>query len=292
MLVRRRPPNPAIRVAHMSYKTCMADAEPDNILEEIIWHKDTEVSAMREKTSLLQLKGQVQAAPPPLDFWAALRQPPTTPGVIAEVKKASPSQGVFREDFDPVAIAQSYAQNGAACLSVLTDRKFFQGSFENLALVRQAVDLPLLCKDFVLYPYQIYLARAYGADAILLIAAVLSDQDLQYFLKITHALGMNALVEVHSASELERVLALEDIRLVGINNRDLATFETTIDTTCGLMRDFGDRLQNILVVSESGIHQPSDLQRVAQAGAAAVLIGESLIRQADPGQALQRLVSI
>ncbi|NJR69078.1 MAG: indole-3-glycerol phosphate synthase TrpC [Synechococcales cyanobacterium CRU_2_2] len=298
MQIRRRPPNPEIRVAQMSYKTCMADAEPDNILEEIIWHKDTEVSVMRDKTSLQVLQGRIQSAPAPLDFLAGLkvRQKPgssaaSSPSVIAEIKKASPSRGVFREDFDPVAIAQAYAQNGAACLSVLTDQKFFQGSFDNLSRVREAVDLPLLCKDFVLYPYQIYLARTCGADAVLLIAAVLSDQDLQYFLKITHSLGMNALIEVHSAPELERVLALEGVRLVGINNRDLTTFETRLETTCELLQAFGDRLQDILVVSESGMHEPDDLRRVAQAGAAAVLVGESLIRQPDPGQALAQLMS-
>ncbi len=290
MRVRRRPPNPAIRVDTMSYKTCMAEAEPDNILEEIIWFKDYEVSVMREKTPLAMLKGRVMAAAKPLDFVARLKQAPTTPGVIAEVKKASPSKGVFREDFDPEAIARAYEANGATCLSVLTDRKFFQGSFENLGLVRQAVNLPLLCKDFVLYPYQIYLARAYGADAVLLIAAVLSDQDLQYFLKITHALGMNALIEVHSAEELERVLQLDGVRLIGINNRDLTTFETTLDTTCGLLETYGDRLQDIVVVSESGMHQPADLTRVATAGATAVLVGESLIKQPDPGAALVELV--
>ena len=290
MQVRRRPPNPAIRVASMSYQTCMADAEPDNILEEIIWYKDYEVSVMREKMPLRMLQARIQSAAKPLDFLMRLRQAPTHPGVIAEIKKASPSKGVFREDFDPEAIAQSYAENGAACLSVLTDRKFFQGSFENLGLVRKAVDLPLLCKDFVLYPYQIYLARAYGADAVLLIAAVLPDQDIQYFLKIIHRLGMNALIEVHSEEELNRILSLDEVRLVGINNRDLTTFETSLETTCRLLSDYGDRLQDIVVVSESGMGAPADLQRVAEAGAAAVLVGESLIRQPEPGIALQHLV--
>ncbi len=289
MLIRRRPPNPAVRVANMDYKTCMADAEPDNILEEIVWHKEYEVAVLREQTPLAKLKPLVAAQAAPLDFVARLRQAPTTPAVIAEVKKASPSKGVFREDFDPVAIAQAYAANGAACLSVLTDRKFFQGSFENLGLVRQAVELPLLCKDFVLYPYQIYLARAYGADAVLLIAAVLSDQDLQYFLKIVHSLAMNALIEVHTAQELERVLALDGVRLIGINNRNLKTFQTSLDNTCGLMDQYRSRLQDILVVSESGIHGPDDLQTVLHAGAEAVLVGESLVRQPDPGLALRTL---
>jgi indole-3-glycerol phosphate synthase len=290
MKIRRRPLNPAVRVADMSFKTSLQQDQPDNILEEIVWHKEHEVDQLREQTPLIQLKGRVQAVAAPLDFLARLKAQPTRPSVIAEVKKASPSKGVFREDFDPVVIAQSYAAHNAACLSVLTDAKFFQGSFENLALVRQAVDLPLLCKDFVLYPYQIYLARSYGADAVLLIAAILSDQDLQYFLKIAKALGMTALVEVHTAEELERVIALEGLELVGINNRDLATFQTTLDTTCNLLRDYGDRLKDITIVSESGMHQPADLQRVAAAGVTAVLVGESLIRQPDPGAALTALV--
>lgn len=291
MQIRRRPLNPAIRVATMSYKTCLANDKADNILEEIVWYKEYEVAQLREKTPLSQLQAKVKAMPPPLDFATALRQGPTTPSVIAEVKKASPSRGVFREDFDPVAIAQAYAAHGAACLSVLTDHQFFQGSFENLTRIRQAVDLPLLCKDFVIYPYQIYQARVCGADAVLLIAAVLSDQDLRYFLKITHALGMQALVEVHSADELERVLNLPDLTLVGINNRDLTTFHTTLAVTCSLLNDYGDRLGALTIVSESGMHQAADLQRVAAAGATAVLVGESLIRQPDPGAALVALTS-
>lgn len=289
MKIRRRPLNPAVRVADMSFKTSLQQDEPDNILEEIVWHKETEVDQLREQTPLLLLQGRVQAAPAPLDFLGRLKAQPTTPSVIAEVKKASPSQGIFRPDFDPVAIAQSYSANNAACLSVLTDAKFFQGSFENLALIRKAVDLPLLCKDFVLYPYQIYLARSYGADAILLIAAVLSDADLQYFLKIVKALGMTALVEVHDAPELERVLALQGVELLGINNRDLTTFQTSLETTCNLLKEYGDRLQGITVVSESGLHKAADLRQVAAAGAQAVLIGESLIRQPDPGLALATL---
>lgn len=290
MKIRRRPVNPAVRVAELSFKTSLQQDEPNNILEEIVWYKEAEVDHLRDKTPLFQLKGRVQAAPTPLDFLGRLQSQPTTPSVIAEVKKASPSKGLFREDFDPVAIAQSYAANNAACLSVLTDSKFFQGSFENLARIRKAVDLPLLCKDFILYPYQIYLARSYGADAVLLIAAVLSDADLQYFLKIVKALGMTALVEVHDAPELERVLELQGVELVGINNRDLTTFNTTLDTTCDLMAQYRDRLQGITIVSESGMHHSADLKRVSEAGAAAVLVGESLIRQADPGAALTALV--
>lgn len=293
MQIRRRPPNPAVAVQELRYQVPTPDDAPRNILEEIVWHKETEVDQLREYLSLNELRSKIQDMPPPRDFLAALRQPPKPPAVIAEVKKASPSKGVLREDFDPVAIAQAYEQGGASCLSVLTDKKFFQGGFDNLNAVRQAVDLPLLCKDFILYPYQMYYARLHGADAVLLIAAILSDRDLQYFLKIVAGLGMTALIEVHTAEELERVLALEGVTLVGINNRNLEDFSVTLDTTCNLLATYQSALQarNILVVSESGLFTPADLQRVSHAGASAVLIGESLVKQPDPGAALSALVS-
>lgn len=291
MQIRRRPPNPAITVANMQYKTCMADDKPLNILEEIVWHKEVEVAQWRNRLPLQELKQQITTAPPPRDFLAALRQSPQQPAIIAEVKKASPSKGVLRADFDPVAIAQAYERGGAACLSVLTDSKFFQGSFDYLTAIRQAVDLPLLCKDFIIYAYQIYLARARGADAILLIAAILSDQNLQYFLKIAHGLGLNALIEVHTAAELERVLLLADARLVGINNRDLKTFSVSLDTTVQLLETYRAQIEakSLLLVSESGIHTPEDLGTIAEAGAGAALVGESLVRQADPEVALRSL---
>ncbi|WP_338462211.1 indole-3-glycerol phosphate synthase TrpC [Synechococcus elongatus IITB7] len=290
MEVRRRPPNPAVHVASLTYQVKVPGSSPSNILEEIVWYKEREVSAWREQLPLQQLQAQVrQLTQTPRDFLAALRQAPSQPAVIAEVKKASPSKGVLREDFDPVAIAQAYAANGAACISVLTDEKFFQGSFANLQRVRAAVDVPLLCKDFVIYPYQIYKARLLGADAVLLIAAILSDADLRYFLKIAHSLGLNALVEVHSLSELERVLALDDLRLVGINNRNLKTFVTDLAVTDHLAAQCRDR--DLLLVSESGLFTGADLDRVSQAGARAVLIGESLVKQPDPGLALQQLLS-
>ena len=214
--------------------------------------------------------------------------------MIAEIKKASPSKGVIREDFDPVAIAKSYQQGGASCLSVLTDKKFFQGSFDNLSKVRDVVDLPLLCKDFVIYPYQIYLARYYGADAVLLIAAVLSDQDLQYFLKIAKVLGMTALIEVHTLEELDRVLTLDGVNLIGINNRNLEDFSVDLQTTCQLLQSRQSQFQSrdILVVSESGLYTREDISLVTQAGAKAVLIGESLIKQPDPGVALNQLIAV
>jgi indole-3-glycerol phosphate synthase len=292
MQIRRRSPSPAIAVSILRYQTVVPDAEPNNILEEIVWQKEVEVQQMREKLPLRELQHQALSAPPTRDFVAALRQGKTKPALIAEVKKASPSKGVFREDFDPVAIAQSYQQGGATCLSVLTDVKFFQGSFDNLAKVRSAVDLPLLCKEFVIYPYQMYLARIHGADAILLIAAILSDQDLQYFLKIAKNLKMAALIEVHSLAELDRVLALDGVSLVGINNRNLEDFSVDLQTTCQLLATRGSQLQekNILVVSESGLHNPDDLSLVLRAGASAVLIGESLVKQPDPGAAIAHIL--
>ncbi|WP_341530451.1 indole-3-glycerol phosphate synthase TrpC [Nostoc sp. UHCC 0302] len=292
MQIRRRPPNPAIDVSVLRYQVAVPDAAPTNILEEIVWQKEVEVDQMRERVPLLQLRKQALSAPPTRDFVAALKQGKTKPALIAEVKKASPSKGILREDFDPVAIALSYQEGGASCLSVLTDVKFFQGSFDNLALVRDAVDLPLLCKDFIIYPYQMYLARVKGADAILLIAAILSDQDLQYFIKIAHNLKMAALIEVHSLAELDRVLALDGVSLVGINNRNLEDFSVDLQTTCQLLATRGSQLQDrkILVVSESGLHNPDDLSLVEKAGASAVLIGESLVKQPNPNLAIAQLL--
>jgi indole-3-glycerol phosphate synthase len=291
MQIRRRRPNPAIAVSTVRYQAAILDAQANNILEEIVWHKEEEVDQMREKLSLQQLQRQVFEAPPTRDFVAALRQGKTKPALIAEVKKASPSKGILREDFDPVEIALKYQKGGASCISVLTDEKFFSGSFENLARVRAKVDLPLLCKDFVIYPYQMYMARVRGADAVLLIAAILSDQDLQYFVKIAKTLKMAALIEVHTLAELERVLTIDGVSLVGINNRNLEDFSVDLQTTCELLAAKGNQLQerNILVVSESGLHTPEDLTLVQQAGVSAVLIGESLVKHPDPQEAIATL---
>lgn len=290
MEIRRRQPNPAAGVDILRFQVVMPDAKPRHILEEIVWHKETEVDQLREKLPLADLQRQVKATPP-RDFVAALRQGKTQPALIAEVKKASPSLGVLREDFDPVVIALSYEQGGATCLSVLTDERFFQGSFDNLTKIRAAVNLPLLCKDFILYPYQMYLARVRGADAVLLIAAILSDQDLQYFVKIANVLQMATLIEVHNLEELDRVLALDGVTLVGINNRNLEDFSVDLQTTCELLLKRGPEMQSrgILVVSESGLHTLENLTLVAKAGAEAVLIGESLIKQPDPGAAIAAL---
>ena len=292
MEIRRRPPNPAIKVAHLEYAIPHEDAEPRHILERIVWEKDREVTAARERVSLLKLQQQVAELPATRDFVAALRASCRKPAVIAEVKKASPSKGVIREDFDPEAIARGYAAGGASCLSVLTDKQFFQGGFEVLVQVRQVVELPLLCKDFILSPYQLYQARAAGADAALLIAAILSDQDLAYLLKAARSLGLAVLVEVHDAAEMERVLALDGVDLIGINNRDLASFHTDLATTEQLMATYGEqvRAKGALLVSESGLFTRDDLDRVVSAGADAVLVGEALMRQADVTAALETLI--
>ncbi len=295
MQIRRRCPNPTIAVEYLRYQTKVPDAEPQHILEEIVWHKEVEVERWREKLPLLELQHQLKEAAPTRDFVAALRSASTQPALIAEVKKASPSKGVICENFDPVAIAQSYAAGGAACLSVLTDAKFFQGSFDYLQQIRDAVDLPLLCKDFVIYPYQIYRARLHGADAVLLIAAILSDKDLRYFTKVAATVGMAVLIEVHTLEELDRVLGLPDPQpqrqMIGINNRNLETFSVDLNTTAELLGARSQQLQaqQLLVVSESGLHSRADLDRVQQAGAGAVLIGESLVKQPDPAAAIVQM---
>ncbi|AGF53154.1 indole-3-glycerol phosphate synthase [Synechocystis sp. PCC 6803] len=291
MEIRRRPPNPPIKVDILQYQIKHPEAAPRHILEEIVWHKEKEVAQRRELVPLVKLQSLVKDMTPPLDFVGALRQSPRQPALIAEVKKASPSKGIIRADFDPVAIAKAYEAGGANCLSVLTDEKFFQGSFENLQLVRSAVQLPLLCKEFIIYPYQIYLARSRGADAVLLIAAILSDKDLRYFLKIIEGLGMAALVEVHTLEEMDRVLALDGVQLIGVNNRNLQTFTVDLQTTEDLFAQRREQLTqgDITLVSESGIYELADLQRLQQAGARAVLVGESLVKQPDPQQAIAAL---
>lgn len=291
MQIRRRPPIPTFAISHLSYEISVPGATPNNILEEIVWHKETEIDRLREKTPLKELQKKVQEIPPPRNFLQALKQGKTNPAVIAEVKKASPSKGIIKENFDPVEIALSYEKGGASCLSVLTDEKFFQGSFANLAKIREVVELPLLCKEFIIYPYQIYLARSYGADAVLLIAAILNDKDLQYFLKIINKLGMTALIEVHTIEELDRVLKLQGVQLVGINNRNLENFTVDLQTTVNISQARQTELEkyDILLVSESGLHNREHINLVKTAGAKAVLIGESIVKQADPGAGIQSL---
>ena len=294
MKIRRLQPNPSVSVASLQYQIKTPESEPRNILEKIVWHKEAEVTRMREAVPLQQLQQQVQGLPATKGFAKALRDQSQrqAPAIIAEVKKASPSKGIIREDFDPVAIARSYESGSATCLSVLTDSEFFQGSFDYLAQIRQSVDLPLLCKEFIIYPYQIYKARLMGADAILLIAAILSDKDLNYFVKIAKMLGLDALVETHTAEEFERVLSIEGVALVGINNRNLEDFSVNLSTTEQIMATYGEQLQQrqISIVSESGLHTPEDVETVANAGAQAILVGESLMKQPDPGKAIAPLL--
>jgi indole-3-glycerol phosphate synthase len=288
-----RSPNLSFATLEQSAQVAEPETSPRHILEKIVWHKQQEITQMHRNLPLAELQDRVSNAPSPRDFPLALQQISSQPSLIAEVKKASPSKGVIRADFDPVEIAQAYERGGAACLSVLTDRKFFQGSFDNLVAIRQRVELPLLCKEFIIDPYQIYLARVAGADAVLLIAAILSDQELQEFLQVIQSLGMNALVEVHTLAELDRVLALSGVRLVGVNNRNLEDFTVDIGTTQQLLTKRREQLHNldITLVSESGLYTPADLALVAEAGARTVLIGESLVKQTDLEQAVSSLIN-
>ncbi|KYC38046.1 indole-3-glycerol phosphate synthase [Scytonema hofmannii PCC 7110] len=268
--------------------------KPRHILEEIVRYKQQEVSKRRELLPFPNLLNQIATAPSVRDFLFALQNNSKKPSLIAEVKKASPSKGVICADFDPVKIAQAYERGGASCLSVLTDEKFFQGSFRNLQVIRQKVTLPLLCKEFIIDAYQIYLARVSGADAILLIAAILSDDTLQEFINLARYLGMSVLIEVHTLTELDRVLALSNVQLVGINNRNLEDFTVDLEITQHLLAQRGEKLDSmdITVVSESGLYTSADLDLVAQAGAKAVLVGESLVKQKNLEQAVKVLLNL
>ena len=292
MEIRRRPPNPKVKVANLEYAIPHKESEPRNILEKIVWEKDREVEIARKLFPLAKRISAIEKLPQPNTFLHYLKKSSHVPAVIAEIKKASPSRGIIRDNFDPKEIAISYEKGGATCLSVLTDKTFFQGGFDVLALVRREVELPLLCKDFILHPYQIYQARAAGADAILLIAAILSNQDLIYLKKIALSLDLSILVEVHDSEELKRILALGEFPLVGINNRDLTTFETDLANTEKVFKECSAGLlaQDIFLVSESGIFTRQDLEKVVSFGAKAVLVGESLMREEDVTQALKRLV--
>ena len=276
----------------MIYPLTTVNTRLQPILREIVWHKKQEVTQMHQHMSLASLQRQLTAAPTVRDFLTALQQNPYRPGLIAEVQKTSPLYGKIRTDFDPIAIAKAYERGGAACVSVFTETAFFHGSWETLRAIRQRVALPLLCKEFIIDPCQIYLARAAGADAVLLIAAILTDRELQDFLRVIHYLGMNALVEVHNLSELDRVLKLNDIRLIGINNQNLEDFTIDLSTTQHLLAARRSQLQKlgIIVVSESGLYTNADLSLVAEAGAHAVIVGESLIKQENIEMAVRSLI--
>lgn len=262
---------------------------PD-ILRTILEHKRQEIAQRQSLRSLAELQEQIQAVGEPWGFAAALQRriDKGLPAVIAEIKKASPSQGVIRENFDPISIARSYALHKAACLSVLTDAKFFQGAEVYLELAKRAASLPVLRKDFLIDAYQIYEARAIGADCVLLIAAALEDSQLAEFAAIAKQLGMDVLVEVHDAAELDRVLPL-DISLIGINNRDLHSFTVDLQTTLDLLPRIPT---GRIAVTESGIATPEEVSRLRDRGVSAFLIGEALMRAEEPGLALAALFGL
>ena len=261
-------------------------------LEKIIKHKKDELSHYKRELSLSFLRAAVNDMQAPRDFPGALK--PLLPEgeddtirIIAEVKKASPSKGIIREDFNPVAIAQTYETYGASALSVLTDRKFFQGNLNYLNDIKAVSALPLLDKDFIIDPYQIYQARYFGADAILLIAAILTDDELHSFLDLARHLALSVLVEVHTLDELNRVLGA-NAPLIGINNRDLTTFKVTIETSIQLVRYIPE---GTIVVSESGIDTKDALMTLHAAGFDAFLIGEALMKSNDIGVKLREFIN-
>jgi indole-3-glycerol phosphate synthase len=261
---------------------------PD-ILKRIVQRKHEEIAERRQRCSIDELKQRLPAAPPLRGFVAAMQAKldAKLPAVIAEVKKASPSKGVMREHFVPAEIAKSYEQGGAACLSVLTDIDFFQGSDEYLKQARGACSLPVIRKDFIIDPYQVVEARVIGADCILLIAACLSDAQMRELSELATELGMDVLVEVHDAEELQRTLPL-GLPLVGINNRNLRTFETSLETTLELLAQIP---AGRIVVTESGIHTPEDVALMRKNNVNSFLVGEAFMRAEEPGEKLAELFS-
>ncbi|NIR51931.1 indole-3-glycerol phosphate synthase TrpC [candidate division KSB1 bacterium] len=256
-----------------------------SILDKIVEHKKQELKKLKRETPVSKLFARVQTLPAPKPFSSALKTQSTV-AIIAEVKKASPSAGCLREDFDPVAIATGYEKNGASAVSVLTDERFFEGSLVHLQRIREQVQLPILRKDFMLDPYQIVEARAYGADTILLILGMLSDRQCSELVAAAREFKLDILAEVHTAADLERTLAT-GLTCIGINNRNLKTSEVDLNTTTSLI---GGIPKEVTVVSESGIKHRNDIERVAQSGVDAVLVGETLMRQPDVGLAVRQFL--
>ena len=253
----------------------------DTVLDKILAHKQTEITAARQQRPLAHLQAHATTAPPPRNVIAALRR--ETVALIAEVKHASPSRGVLIDPFRPVELAQTYAANGAAMISVLTDERFFQGHLDHLRRIRAAVDVPLLRKEFIIDPYQVYEARAAGADAVLLIAAALTDAHLRDLHALITHLGMTPLVEVHNAAELDRALKINPV-LVGVNNRDLKTFEVDLNTTAQLAQQIPP---SMTLIAESGMLNTADVAKMGELGAHAVLIGEGLVTAPDTAAAVR-----
>ncbi len=258
-----------------------------DILNRILQRKSEEIAVARQQAPLDQLRRQLKSVSAPRGFIRSLqnKQLSGSSAVIAEIKKASPSKGVIREDFDPVAIARSYATGGASCLSILTDRDFFQGHDDYLVAARNACRLPVIRKEFIVDPYQVYQARAIGADCILLIVAALEEQALKDLYSLSGDLGMDTLVEVHNQHELEQAMQLE-LDIIGINNRDLHSFETSLPTTLDLLNQLPE---TCLVVTESGIHRSEDVQLMRDHGVNSFLVGEAFMRAEDPGAELRAL---
>ncbi|WP_374087238.1 indole-3-glycerol phosphate synthase TrpC [Methylomicrobium lacus] len=262
---------------------------PD-ILKKILDKKAEEVARRLLRTPIADLESFAETVEKPRGFYRALqyRVALKKPAIIAEIKKASPSKGVIREDFQPVTIGQDYAMNGATCLSVLTDKEFFQGSEVYLQMVRERCPLPVLRKDFMIDPYQVYEARALGADCILLIAAALEDGRMRELADLAAKLGMDVLVEVHNEEELHRALQL-DTKLIGINNRNLRTFETSLQTTLDLKAQIPE---DRLIITESGIHTQDDVKLMLDNGIYVFLVGEAFMRAESPGQKMRELFGL
>jgi len=264
-------------------------SDTPTILKKILARKHEEIAERSAQVSIPQLIEKAKTASVPRGFAAAIAAKIAAgqSGVIAEIKKASPSKGVIREDFDPAAIAQSYEKGGACCLSVLTDVDFFQGADEYLKMARSASTLPVIRKDFIIDEYQIYEARAMGADCILLIVSALSEEQLNQLHEVARSLGMDVLIEVHDGAELDIALKLDN-PMVGINNRNLHSFEVSLENTYQLLSKIPD---DKIVITESGIHSPADVAAMRQHNVNAFLVGEAFMRSEEPGERLAEMFS-